>query len=104
MVGAVGAFVEMVRRALPSLLASFESMWATTTPGMEDDALRDLYLKVPATNFSEEVLSVRPSDLMVIRARGLGWSDLGEPARVLAMLRHRSKAASTKASRAGLHV
>jgi mannose-1-phosphate guanylyltransferase len=104
MVGAVGAFVEMVRQALPSLIASFESMWATTTPGMEDDALRDLYLKVPATNFSEEVLSVRPSDLMVIRARGLGWSDLGEPARVLAMLRHRSKAASTKASRAGLHV
>jgi mannose-1-phosphate guanylyltransferase len=103
MVGAVGAFVEMIRQALPSLLAGFESMWATMTPGMEDDALRDLYLKLPATNFSEKVLSMRPSDLMVIRARGLGWSDLGEPARVLSMLRHKSKAASTKASQAGLH-
>jgi mannose-1-phosphate guanylyltransferase len=93
MVGAVGAFIEMIRRALPDLLACFESMWATTTPGMEDDALRDLYLKVPATNFSDEVLAARPSDLAVIRARGLGWSDLGEPGRVLSMLRHKSEAA-----------
>jgi mannose-1-phosphate guanylyltransferase len=72
MVGAVGAFIKMIRHTLPNLLASFESMWATMTPGMEYEALRDLYLKVPATNFSDEVLSARPSDLAVIRARGLG--------------------------------
>jgi len=96
MVGAVGAFIEMIRHALPNLLACFESMWATTTPGMEDEALRDLYLKVPATNFSDEVLAARPSDLVVIRARGLGWSDLGEPGRVLSMLRQKSEAANRK--------
>jgi mannose-1-phosphate guanylyltransferase len=94
MVGAIGAFIEIIRLALPNLLACFESMWATTTPGMEDETLRDLYLKVPATNFSDEVLSARPSDLMVIRARGLGWSDLGEPGRVLSMLRQKSEAAN----------
>ena len=94
MIGAVGAFIDMIRHALPNLLACFESMWATTTPGMEDEALRDLYLKVPATNFSDEVLSGRPSDLVVIRARGLGWSDLGEPRRVLSMLRQKSEAAN----------
>ena len=87
MVGAVGAFIETIRHTLPNLLACFESMWATMTPGTKDDALRDLYLKVPATNFSDEVLSARPCDLAVIRARGLGWSDLGEPERVLSMLR-----------------
>jgi mannose-1-phosphate guanylyltransferase len=96
MVGAVGAFIEMLRHTLPNLLACFESMWATTTPGMEDEALRDLYLKVPATNFSDEVLAARPSDLVVIRARGLGWSDLGEPGRVLSMLRQKSEAANGK--------
>jgi mannose-1-phosphate guanylyltransferase len=66
MVGAVGAFIKTIRHTLPNLLACFESMWATMTPGMEYEALRDLYLKVPATNFSDQVLSARPSDLAVI--------------------------------------
>jgi mannose-1-phosphate guanylyltransferase len=96
MVGAVGAFIKMIRHTLPNLLACFESMWATMTPGMEYEALRDLYLKVPATNFSDEVLSARPSDLAVIRARGLGWSDLGEPERVFSMLRLKSEATNWK--------
>ena len=92
MVGAVVAFTNMIRHTLPNLLACFESMWATMTPGMEVEGLRDLYLKVPATSFSHEVLSARPSDLAVIRARGLGWSDLGEPERVSSVLRLKSKA------------
>jgi len=29
---------------------------------------------------------VRPQDLAVLRATGLGWSDLGEPGRVLSVL------------------
>ncbi len=96
MVGAVGAFIKMIRRTLPNLLACFESMWTTMTPGMEYEALRDLYLKVPATNFSDEVLSARPCDLAVIRARGLGWSDLGEPGRVFSMLRLNNEATNWK--------
>ena len=98
MVGSVAAFIEMMRRALPSLVANFESMWAATTSGKVQEALRDLYRDIPATNFSDEVLSARPSDLMVIRARGLGWSDLGEPARVMAMLRHKSESANVRAA------
>lgn len=94
MVGAVGAFIKMIRRTLPNLLAGFESMWSTMTPGMEDEALRGLYLQVPATNFSDEVLCARPSDLAVIRACGLGWSDLGEPERVSSVLRLKSEAAN----------
>ena len=75
MVGRVGAFLAMIRRSLPELLRSFESM--------EGCELRELYARIPATNFSDEVLSKRPSDLTVLPARGLGWSDLGEPQRVL---------------------
>jgi hypothetical protein len=39
-----------------------------------------------------EVLSARPSDLAVIRARDLGWSDLGEPERALSLLRLKGRA------------
>ena len=94
MVGTVAAFINTIRRTLPNLLAHFESSCAPTDPGMEDKGLRGLYHKVPATNFSDEVLVARPSDLAVIRARGLGWSDLGEPERVFSMLRLKGKAAN----------
>jgi mannose-1-phosphate guanylyltransferase len=86
MVGAVSAFLRAIRHTLPDLLACFESTWATMTPGTEEEALLRLYLKVPATSFSQEVLSECPYDLAVIRAEGLGWSDLGDPARVASML------------------
>ena len=85
MVGAVSAFINILQHTLPNLLACFESFWATTAPGMEDKVLSGLYLRVPATSFSDEVLSARPSGLAVMRARGLGWTDLGEPERVLSM-------------------
>ena len=78
MVGRVSAFLAMIGRSLPELLRSFESM--------EGRGLHELYARIPATNFSDEVLAKRPSDLTVLPARGLGWSDLGEPQRVLSAL------------------
>ena len=78
MVGRVSAFLAMIDRTLPELISAFESM--------EGRGLRELYARIPATNFSDEVLSKRPSDLTVLPARGLGWSDLGEPQRVLSAL------------------
>jgi mannose-1-phosphate guanylyltransferase len=86
MVGRVSAFLEMMRRTLPDLVRSFESMWAAVAPGLEAGALRELYDRIPAADFSDKVLSVRPSDLAVLPARGLGWSDLGEPQRALLAL------------------
>jgi mannose-1-phosphate guanylyltransferase len=86
MVGRVSAFLAMIGRTLPGLIPSFESMWASVSPGMESDALQEIYAKIPAASFSDEILSVRPSDLAVLPARGLGWSDLGDPRRALCAL------------------
>jgi mannose-1-phosphate guanylyltransferase len=79
MVGSVGAFLNMIRHTLPALLACFESICAATDPGKEEKELRGLYLKVPATNFSDEVLVARPSGLAVIRARGLAGAISANP-------------------------
>jgi hypothetical protein len=54
--------------------------------------------------FSYEVLSVCPSDLAVFPVEGLGWTDLGEPERVLSALNLklepvRSKSTSQRATR-----
>lgn len=94
MVGSVEAFINMIRHTLPNLLMCLESICATTDRGLAEKRLSDLYLTGQAMNFSDEVLAERPSDLAVIHARGLGWSDLGEPERVFSMLRRMSEDAS----------
>ena len=86
MVGRVRAFLEMIRRRVPHLIVSFESMWAAVQPGTEAAALDELLSSAPASDFSHEVLSVCPSDLAVFPVEGLGWTDLGEPERVLSAL------------------
>ncbi len=86
MVGRVRAFLEMMRRRVPHLITAFESLWAAVEPGMEAAALDELWSSVPASDFSHEVLAVCPSDLAVFPVEGLGWTDLGEPERVLSAL------------------
>jgi mannose-1-phosphate guanylyltransferase len=94
MVGRVSAFLNLVRQTLPSLLKSLESMRAAAVPGEEHEALRNLYSSIPATNFSDDVLSASPAALAVLRADALGWSDLGEPKRVFSVVRLKEAAGS----------
>ena len=82
MVGYVQAFLSLIRRALPGLVELFESIRSSLFTAAERTALRELYSGIGATSFSEDVLSAQPNELAVLRATGLGWSDLGEPSRV----------------------
>ena len=84
MVGCVDALLRMTRAALPELYAEF----AALAPKFETAALAELYSRIADTNFSHEVLAQRPQDLAVMRVGDVGWSDLGEPSRVLATLAH----------------
>jgi mannose-1-phosphate guanylyltransferase len=86
MVGHVQAFLNLIRRALPGLVETFESIRTSLYTASERMALSELYSRIRATSFSEDVLSVQPNDLAVLRAQGLGWSDLGEPSRVRSVL------------------
>jgi hypothetical protein len=71
---------------MPEMYAAF----AATTPAFETanehKALASLYSGMEDSNFSHQVLAVRPNDLMVMRVGDVGWSDLGEPNRVLSAL------------------
>ena len=78
MVGCVDALLKMTRAALPDLYAAFETN--------EYRGLARLYSEIKDANFSQQVLAVRPGDLMVMRVGDVGWSDLGEPNRVLSTL------------------
>jgi mannose-1-phosphate guanylyltransferase len=85
MVGRVQAFLNLVGRAIPALLRSFHSVRSALMTGAESKALSKLYSDIPCCGFSDEVLSVCPQALAVLRGPDLGWSDLGEPDRVRAL-------------------
>lgn len=86
MVGRVQTFLTLIRHTLPRLLCSFEAIRSSLFSPAEKETLRDLYAGLSASNFSQHVLSVRTASLAVLPGTGLGWTDLGEPARVLSVL------------------
>lgn len=48
--------------------------------------MNDIYTSVAPSSFSHQVLSTCPRNLAVLPAHRLGWTDLGEPKRVLSAL------------------
>jgi mannose-1-phosphate guanylyltransferase len=86
MVGCVDALLKMTRAAMPQTYASFACIAPIFETTGERKALAALYSHIEDSNFSHEVLAVRPEDLMVMRVGDVGWSDLGEPNRVLSTL------------------
>lgn len=86
MIGRVDVFLKMTKCALPQTTAAFEKISPSMGTLRERSQIRDLYSSLPEINFSHEVLSMRPDSLSVMKVDGVGWSDLGEPSRVLTTL------------------
>ena len=86
MVGCVDALLKMTRAAMPEMYAAFAAITPAFETANEHNALAELYSRSDDANFSHQVLAVRPEDLMVMRVADVGWSDLGEPNRVLSAL------------------
>ena len=86
MIGGVDSFLRMVKRAVPELFAAFEAVRPWLTTDQEAEAIRALYSKIEPSNFSHEVLSTRANDLSVMPVKNVGWSDWGDPSRVLSTL------------------
>ena len=86
MVGCVDALLKMTRAAMPEMHAAFAAITPAFETANENKALAELYSHIEDSNFSHHVLAARPGDLMVMRVGDVGWSDLGEPNRVLSAL------------------
>jgi mannose-1-phosphate guanylyltransferase len=86
MVGRVDTLLKMTQQALPELYNSFAAIVPAFGTTAERIALRKVYSKIPETNFSHEVLAKQPDNLSVMRVDEVGWSDLGDPTRVLSTL------------------
>ncbi|MCU1337753.1 MAG: putative Nucleotidyl transferase [Bryobacterales bacterium] len=84
MVGHVRAFLEMVNAALAHVLDHFRTnqLWTGSEVHIQDS----FYDRIPSVDFSREVLSVQTPRLVALQMRRTGWSDLGNPERVMAVL------------------
>lgn len=86
MVGRVSAFLEMVHHVLPDLYDRFAAAHRSFGNDTSEGELSALYQGIPSINFSQEVLAKCHDGLAVLRVSKVGWSDWGEPARVLSTL------------------
>jgi mannose-1-phosphate guanylyltransferase len=74
----------LIRAAVPGLVEALAIGRARLgTPGGAE-VLDRVYARLPSVDLSRHVLQTNPATLAVLPVSGLGWNDLGDPARVLA--------------------
>ncbi|NOT49217.1 MAG: hypothetical protein HOP17_15920 [Acidobacteria bacterium] len=87
MVGKTSAFLKMVEEALPLMYRMFSAGASELGKVSEGAVIRSVYSWINETNFSTEVLERSSEMLRVLRVGDVGWSDLGEPERVLGAIK-----------------
>jgi mannose-1-phosphate guanylyltransferase len=81
MVGRAHVFLDLIRSRAPELYQAFGP-----TSHLDEAAVKTLYEDLPATDFSKLVLSGASDRLGVFCLGDVGWSDLGDPGRVITTL------------------
>jgi mannose-1-phosphate guanylyltransferase len=83
MVGQLSTLIGLFLIALPELYLAFNKIRTVIGTTFEEKTIERLYAGLRSTGFSERVLAEHPVNLAVLPVRGVEWSDLGEPRRVM---------------------
>ncbi len=86
MVGKVDSFLDMFKKQLPEMYRMFSASARVFGTSQETAVIRTIYAWLDETNFSSDVLEKSSEKLLVMRIGDLGWSDWGEPQRVMGTL------------------
>ena len=73
---------QLIRRATPELHEAFATLRARLDTLWEENAARAVYGRLPSTDLSRHVFQASAERLAVLPVSGVGWTDLGDPARV----------------------
>lgn len=84
MVGRVASLLDLIDHALPDLARALQPLRRVLRTHAEASVAETVYDRLPPADFSREVLGRNPEHLAVLPVRGVEWSDLGHPERVLA--------------------
>jgi len=82
-VGRVSSLLGLFVIATPRLYSAFSKIRPTLGTCFEDQTIRRLYKRLPAADFSRQILEAPAVNLGVLRVSDIGWTDLGEPERVV---------------------
>lgn len=86
MVGSAGAFLNMIRAAAPALYDALRPVLSLSNLAIEAEFMRHVYHQLAPADFSKQVLSVSTQKLAVANIGDIGWSDLGDPQRLITTL------------------
>jgi mannose-1-phosphate guanylyltransferase len=86
-VARLSTLLGLIMVTAPELYRSFARISSTILTSSEERTIERLYVSIGDADFSRDVLARRPINLAVLPVRGCEWSDLGEPARVIEVLR-----------------
>src|SRR5258706_7460000 len=86
MIGRAQAFLDLIRISAPDIYQAFEHLLAHPEAVSKNDELNPIYQCITAADFSKLVLSGTPERLGVWCLGDVGWSDLGDPRRVMTVL------------------
>ena len=89
-IGSIGAFEQILASAVPGLWEAFARLLPSANVADDAPLLDELYTSLPRIDFSHDVLAAVPERLGVVAMPAGGWTDLGQPSRVLDVLANRS--------------
>jgi mannose-1-phosphate guanylyltransferase len=87
LVAKVSALVSLVAKTLPRLHSVFHTVRPVVGTTFEGQMIESLYRDLPLLEFSQRVLARSPQSVAVLPVSKIEWSDLGEPRRVLGLLK-----------------
>lgn len=87
MAGRVTAYLSLAAAWVPEVLGPLRTVAPSLGTPAAPAALAAVYDRIPRTNLSRALLARCRGNLMVLAARGVCWSDWGEPDRILRTLR-----------------
>lgn len=85
--GHLAAYLDLAGACVPEVLEPLRAVQDAMGTPAEGAALAEAYHCFPSTNLSRCLLVRRPERLMVLVARGVYWSDWGDPERIVRTLR-----------------
>jgi mannose-1-phosphate guanylyltransferase len=89
MVARLSTLLGLLMVTTPDLYGSFAPLRPYLMTSSEEPTIEKLYGSIDSLDFSRDVLARRAMNLAVLPVRGCQWSDLGEPERVVNLIRQR---------------
>jgi len=85
--GRLEAYFGLAAACIPQILGALRSAADSFGTPREAATMGAAYARIPPANFSQALLVRCPEHLMLLAARNVGWSDWGDPDRIVRTLR-----------------